>query len=140
MVKKAGENIETIKKDGIEGRKGIGDMAVVLSDAGYCSEKNLKEIKGEEVEHIMATKKDWKERKAMRESPLPRGRIPKGLSLKERMERKLLTKRGKGLYKKRGQIVEAVFGQIKGCRGSRKIYETWASCMQRGVENDLCHP
>lgn len=48
MVKKARENIEAIKKDGIEGRKGIGDMAVVLSDAGYCSEKNLKEMEGEE--------------------------------------------------------------------------------------------
>ena len=126
MVKKARENIEAIKKDGIEGRKGIGDMTVVLSDAGYCSEKNLKEMEGEEVEHIMATKKDWKERKAMRESPLPRGRIPNGLSLKERMQRKLLTKRGKGLYKKRGQIVEAVFGQIKGCRGIVKF-------MRRGL-------
>ena len=55
-----------------------------------------------------------------------RGRIPKGLSLKERMQRKLLTKRGKGLYKKRGQIVEAVFGQIKGCRGIVKF-------MRRGL-------
>jgi len=32
------------------------------------------------------------------------------------MERKLKTKAGKEMYKLRGQIVEAVFGQIKDCR------------------------
>lgn len=126
MVKKAKENIEAIKEGIGEIGEKIGDMAVVLSDAGYCSDNNLKEAEGEVVEHIMATKKDWKERKAMRESPSPRGRIPNGFSLKERMGRKLLTKRGKGLYKKRGQIVEAVFGQIKGCRGIVKF-------MRRGL-------
>ncbi|HDL86515.1 MAG TPA: hypothetical protein ENH11_09365, partial [Candidatus Acetothermia bacterium] len=48
----------------------------------------------------------------------PRGRIPTGMTVKERMERKLLTKRGKALYKLRSQTVEPVFGQIKECRGS----------------------
>jgi hypothetical protein len=43
------------------------------------------------------------------------------------MERKLLTKRGRTLYKKRGQIVEPVFGQIKTCRGILKF-------MRRGFE------
>ncbi len=33
------------------------------------------------------------------------------------MERKLLTKRGRALYKKRSQTVEPVFGQIKETRG-----------------------
>jgi len=33
------------------------------------------------------------------------------------MERTLLTKRGRRLYKKRGQTVEPVFGQIKSARG-----------------------
>jgi hypothetical protein len=33
------------------------------------------------------------------------------------MERVLLTKRGRCLYKKRGQTVEPVFGQIKSARG-----------------------
>ncbi|GAB0056948.1 hypothetical protein SIID45300_01264 [Candidatus Magnetaquicoccaceae bacterium FCR-1] len=34
------------------------------------------------------------------------------------MERKLLTKRGKELYKKRGQTVEPVFGQMKETQGA----------------------
>jgi hypothetical protein len=33
------------------------------------------------------------------------------------MERMVLTKRGRHLYKKRGQTVEPVFGQIKSARG-----------------------
>ena len=57
MVKKARENIEAIKKDGVERRKGIGDMAVVLSDAGYCSEKNLEEMEGEKVDDL--PDKNW---------------------------------------------------------------------------------
>lgn len=125
MVIKAKENIEAIieaiKEDIGEAGEKIEGIKVVLTDAGYCSENNLKEIEGKEIEHIMATKKDWKQRKAMREVSSPRGRIPNGRTLKERMERKLLTKRGKGLYKKWGQIVEAVFGQIKGCRGIVKF-------------------
>ncbi len=32
------------------------------------------------------------------------------MGLRERMERKLLTKRGRALYKKRGVLVEPVFG------------------------------
>ncbi len=59
------------------------------------------------------------------EAPPPRGRIPKGISVRERMERKLLTKRGRATYKKRSQTVEPVFpkrralrgGQIKDARG-----------------------
>ena len=67
------------------------------------------------------TQKDWKQRKAMREQPPPRGRIPKNLSNRERMERKLLTKKGKKIYKKRGSSVEAVFGNIKSAMGLDKF-------------------
>ncbi len=54
---------------------------------------------------------------AMRERPSPMGRIPKGLSLRDRMERKLLTKRGRQFYKKRSCTVEPVLGQVKAARG-----------------------
>jgi len=37
------------------------------------------------------------------------------------MERKLLTKRGRALYKKRGVLVEPVFGQIKEGQGFRRF-------------------
>ena len=51
-------------------------------------------------ELLIATTKDWKQRKMLREKGCPRGRIPKGLSPRDGMERKLLTKRGRALYKK----------------------------------------
>ncbi|HAZ07558.1 MAG TPA: IS1182 family transposase, partial [Elusimicrobia bacterium] len=39
------------------------------------------------------------------------------MTARERMERKLLTKRGRALYKLRGQTIEPAFGQIKDGRG-----------------------
>ena len=62
------------------------------------------------------------------EKGCPRGRIPKGLSPWGRMERKLLTKRGRALYKKRGVLVEPVFRTGQGRTGVPTVYETggWA--------------
>lgn len=86
---------------------------VALFDAGYCNEENLKEADPFGPEVLAATTKDWKQRKAMREQGYPRGRIPKGLTEKEKMERKLLTKRGRELYRKRKIMPEPVFGYMK---------------------------
>jgi len=98
-----------------------------LADAGYWSEDNVVNASLTDPEFLIATTKDWKQRKAMREQEAPRGRIPKQLSVRDRMERKLLTKRGRTLYKLRGQIVEPVFGQIKAARDC-------GTFMRRGLE------
>lgn len=45
--------------------------------------------------------------------PSPRGRIPAGLTRRELMKRKLMTKPGRQRYRLRQQVVEPVFGQIK---------------------------
>lgn len=120
MIEKAEETVAELELDD----KGIG---VVLADAGYCSDTNMESTGSSGPECLIATRKDWKQRQALRETDPPRGRIPEKLSLRERMERKLLTKRGRALYKKRGQTVEPVFGQIKTCRGLQKF-------MRRGFE------
>jgi hypothetical protein len=109
MLEKGRKNLEAIGS-----REKIG---VCLSDAGYWSEANLHQADPRGPELLIATQKDWKERKTLQESPPPRGRIPKHLSLKERMERKLRTRRGRMLYKKRSAMVEPVFGQMKEARG-----------------------
>lgn len=103
-----------------------------LADAGYWSESNMAQLSPGDPEFLIATTKDWKQRKAMRERGAPRGRIPKDISSRDRMERKLLTKRGRSLYKLRGQTVEPVFGQIKsrGCdtfmrRGIEAVRSEW---------------
>jgi len=100
----------------------------VLADAGYWSEANVtvgSRLGGPEL--LMATTKDWKQRKRLREQGCPQGRIPRELSPRERMERKLLTKRGRALYRMRGILVEPVFGQLKEGQGFRRF-------MRRGFE------
>ena len=56
----------------------------------------------------------------------PRGRMPRRLSFKDRMERKLRTVRGRAIYAQRKLIPEPVFGQIKQARGFRQF-------LRRGV-------
>ncbi len=109
MLKKTAENLEAA---GVEEKVGAG-----LVDAGYWSEANVEDADPEGPELFIATKKDHKQRKAISEAPPPRGRIPKDISVRERMERKLMTKRGRATYKKRSRTVEPVFGQIKDGRG-----------------------
>jgi transposase len=109
MLSQATANLDAV---GVEARIGVG-----LADAGYCSEKNLTSGFEDGPELLVNTAKDWKRRKALREDAPPRGRIPKGLTATQRMERKLRTKRGTVLYRKRAQTVEPVFGQVKDARG-----------------------
>ncbi len=102
-------------------------------DAGYWSEQGVLNAPPG-VELFIATTKDWKQRKALRGLPSPRGRIPAAATLRDRMERKLLTKRGREIYKLRGKTVEPVFGQVKDARrldrfllrGEQKVSMEWS--------------
>jgi len=107
--------------------------AMETLDAGYWSEQGVLNAPPG-VELFIATTKDWKQRKALRELPAPRGRIPATATLRDRMERKLRTKRGKEIYKMRGKTVEPVFGQVKDARrldrfllrGEEKVSMEWS--------------
>jgi len=101
--------------------------AAALADAGYCSDDNFAKNPAGDVELLVATQKDWKQRKALQDQPSPEAAIPDGLSPTELMERKLLTERGRALYQLRSQTVEPVFGQIKDVRGFDRF-------MRRGFE------
>jgi transposase len=92
--------------------------AVVLADAGYWSEANVRALEAKGIEPLIATGR----RKHTDPPPVaPRGRPPQGLSVKERMRRTLATVRGQRLYARRKAIVEPVFGQIKHARGFRQF-------------------
>lgn len=98
---------------------------VVTADAGYWSEEAVREVGGAGVAEVyVAVRRD---RHSRRPEPPPRGRIPRSLSPKERMARKLRTKKGREAYARRKAIVEPVFGQIKAARGIR-------SFLLRGLE------
>ncbi|EMA27653.1 IS1182 family transposase [Haloarcula japonica] len=104
----------------------------LIGDAGYWSQANA-QLADEQTELFIATTKEWKRRKELREMDPPRGRIPNSYGPKERMERKLRTQRGRDIYSKRGQTVEAVFGQhvTRGCdrfllRGRKGAQAEWS--------------
>ena len=107
---------ENLARAGVEERVGTA-----LADAGYWSKANVQEAGADGPELLIPTTKDWKQRKAARARPPPRGRIPKDLSCRDRMQRKLMTKRGRATYKKRSRTVEPVFGQIKDARGAGRF-------------------
>ena len=100
----------------------VGNTGVVpkevSADAGYYSAKVVDELYGLGVDPFVAPEKT---RHGWVSPPAPRGRIPKGLSVRDRMRRKLQTKRGRQRYALRMQTVEPVFGQIKQCRGFRQF-------------------
>ncbi len=90
----------------------------VLADAGYASDDNLAHLEERGIDAYVATRRD---RHSAKPPSAPRGRIPAGLTRRERMARKLTTKQGKAEYRRRKAIVEPVFGQTKEARGFRRF-------------------
>ena len=90
----------------------------VSADAGYYSAKAVEDLSALGLDPFIAPEKT---RHSRRLEPAPRGRIPKGLSARDRMRRKLRTKRGRERYALRMGTVEPVFGQIKQGRGFRQF-------------------
>jgi transposase len=87
----------------------------IVADAGYYSENGVSTVEALGCETFVATARSKHEQPRS----APRGRPPNELTAKQRMQRKLLTKRGKKIYAKRKISVEPVFGQIKQGRGFR---------------------
>ena len=85
----------------------------LIADAGYCSTANLEACEERELEAYISTS-----RQQHGHRPRPsRGRAPRGLDARGRMDRKLRSVAGQAIYALRKTIVEPVFGQIKGARG-----------------------
>ncbi len=90
----------------------------VSADAGYYSAKAVDELYALGTDPYVAPEKT---RHGTVLPPAPRGRIPNQLSPRDRMRRKLLTKKGRERYALRMATVEPVFGQIKQGRGFRQF-------------------
>jgi len=88
------------------------------ADAGYFSSDAVKNLTTQGIDVYMPPDK-MGHRLTM--PPSPRGRIPKSLSIVDRMRRKLRTKKGKERYGLRKELPEPVFGQIKQARGFRQF-------------------
>ena len=109
----------------------------VSTDAGYYSAKAVEELYALGVDPFVAPEKT---RHGWVPPPAPRGRIPKGLSARDRMRRKLRTKRGRERYALRMETVEPVFGQIKQGRGFRQFLLRGRAKVKPGVAAHLRRP
>jgi transposase len=90
----------------------------LTADAGYHSEANLATLTAARIDALIPPDK-------LKHTQLipaaPRGRIPKQLSTRDRMRRKLQTKAGRAVYRMHKAIVEPVVGQIKAARGFQRF-------------------
>ena len=110
MVEQSKENLEAA---GVEEKIGAFD-----ADTGYFSEENVSYLEGEQIDPYISTER----LKHHEKIPLvPKGRPPKDLTAKQRMARKLRTKKGRETYAKRKGMIEPIFGQIKQARGFRQF-------------------
>jgi len=87
-------------------------------DNGYYTDENVEFLRRERIDAYIAT---GRLKHGEVPPPAPRGRIPNGLTTKERMARKLRTIKGRCTYAKRKEIAEPAIGQIKEARGFRRF-------------------
>jgi hypothetical protein len=123
------QTFEALKAAGVE--QTIGTAVI---DSGYYSEANASALDQRGVDPHIAT-----ERLKHNEEipPLPRGRIPRNMSAKQRMARKLRTKKGREVYAKRKGIIEPIFGQLKQVLGFRQFSMRGLAAM-RGEWRLMC--
>ena len=110
MVEQSQENLKAAGVD--------DEIGAIDADSGYFSEENVSYLEGERIDAHIATER----LKHHEKIPLvPKGRPPKNLTAKQRMARKLRTKKGRETYAKRKGMIEPIFGQIKQARGFRQF-------------------
>ena len=103
--------------------------AQMVADAGYCSEDNLP--RAAELTDTSGTQFFIATGRTTHDDPIPvapAGGSPDSYTPKQRMARKLKTKKGQRVYARRKVIVEPVFGQMGTLQNGQQI-------MLRGLDN-----
>jgi transposase len=109
-------------------------IGAAVIDSGFYSEANTQGLESRGIDPSVATAR----LKHHEEIPqAPRGRIPGNLSAKQRMARKLRTKKGRTEYAKRKGIIEPIFGQLKQVLGFRQ-FSLRGLAQMRGEWRILC--
>jgi transposase len=92
--------------------------ATLAADAGYLSAQNIATTTAHGLDAHIATGRQ----KHSDPPPLsPRGRIPNDATPRQRMARKLKTKKGRAVYARRKTIVEPVFGQMQTVQDAKQL-------------------
>jgi transposase len=120
----------------------VREVKSVSADCGFYNEEIIAEVEqvnadgqkeGPEVYCAVEKGKHGRNVDDLKKKK-PMGRLPVNMSAKEKMVRKIKTKKGKAEYKKRKETVEPVFGIIKSVmgfrqfmlRGKEKVNTEWA--------------
>jgi hypothetical protein len=98
-----------------------------LMDSGYYSEENTAEPERRGIAPYVATERLKRHEEI---PPAPRGRIPDDRTAKQRMARKLRTKKGREAYAKRKGIIEPIFGRVKQVLGFRPFSSRGLAAMR----------
>lgn len=110
-LKQLAENLEAIGAE-------LDAGAVLTADAGYFSEDNVATSAEHGLDPHIATGRQ----KHSDPPPIaPRGPIPKDATPRQRMARKLKTKKGRAVYARRKTIVEPVFGQMQTVQDAKRL-------------------
>jgi transposase len=96
----------------------LREGATLAADAGYLSAENIATTTAHGLDAHIATGRQ----QHSDPPPLaPRGRIPSDATPRQRMARKLKTKKGRAVYAKRKTIVEPVFGQMQTVQDAKAL-------------------
>jgi transposase len=96
----------------------LPEGAVLSADGGYFSDHNVKTTIAHGLDPHIATGRFTH---GEPQPPATRGSIPKNATSKQRMARKLRTKKGRAVYARRKTIVEPVFGQMDTTQNARRL-------------------
>jgi len=105
------ENLEAIEAE-------LAEDAALTADAGYFSEDNVRITAQHGLDPHIAT---GRFKHSEPPPPAPRGPVSKNATPKQRMARKLRTKKGRAAYARRKAIVEPVFGQMDTVQDARRL-------------------
>jgi transposase len=105
------ENLQAIDAQLPEG-------AALTADAGYFSEDNVRITARRSLDAHIAT---GRFKHSDPPPPAARGPVPRAATPKQRMARKLRTRKGRALYARRKTIVEPVFGQMTTVQNARQL-------------------
>ena len=92
---------------------------ILSADAGYDVAAHEKTLRKSKIDAYIAVARE--KHGIDTESPCVRGRPPEDLSFKQRMARKVQTKKGRKIYARRKVIAEPAIGQIKHAMGFRQF-------------------
>jgi transposase len=96
------------------------EISTAVADTGYFSEKNIADCKQKNIEPIISTARE--KHNSFLADILTRNPLPEICETpEEKMTKRLKSKEGKEIYKKRKQTVEPVFGIIKEILGFRRF-------------------